>query len=275
MRSVRNASLILTAALVFAGPVLADNDPTVQQIYAEAEAGRVEHAQQMINQVLTDHPGSSRAHFVAAELAARQGNLGVARSQLSQAEQLDPGLTKERPQAVNALKVQLGERHAGSALMLAPQPVHRSFPWAPVLLLGGLVFFVIWLVRRRAAAPVVYPGGAYSGAGVGAGPGPYGPAGYAPGYGAPMGGGLGSGIAGGLASGLAVGAGVVAGEELAHHFLDGDRHEGNVQPVYTEVPPASNSDMGGSNFGLNDTSGWDDSGGGGFGGDSGGGGDWS
>ena len=36
----------------------------------------------------------------------------------------------------------------------------------------------------------------------------------------------------------------------------------------------SNSDMGGSDFGVNDPgSGWDD--GGGFGGDSGGGGDWS
>ena len=84
---------------------------------------------------------------------------------------------------------------------------------------------------------------------------------------------MGSGIAGGLASGLAVGAGVVAGEELAHHFLDGgNRASGGV------IPPAeasdweqpSNSDMGGSDFGVNDGGGWDDSGGGG-----GGGGDWS
>ncbi len=84
--------------------------------------------------------------------------------------------------------------------------------------------------------------------------------------------GIGSGIAGGLASGLAVGAGVVAGEELAHHFLDGGRSSGGV------IPPAeagdsgfSNSDMGGSDFGVNDPgSGWDDGGSSG-----GGGGDWS
>jgi hypothetical protein len=230
----------------------------------------------MIDQVLVEHPRSARAHYVAAELAAREGKLGVARSELSQAEQLNPGLPFEKPQAVEALKAQLGERHA-TALALAPQPApQHSFPWGPVLLLGGLVLFVVWLIRRRSAMPVQYPGGAYSGA-VAGGPSPYGPGGgYGPGYGAPMGGGIGSGIAGGLASGLAVGAGVVAGEELAHHFLDGDRHEGSgAQPVYNnEVPPPSNNDMGGNDFGMNDTSGWDDSGGGGFG-DGGGGGDWS
>jgi hypothetical protein len=276
MRTVRNAFLVLAAAIAFAGPVLADADPSVQQIYDEAAAGRLDHAQQMIDQVLADHPRSARAHYVAAELAAREGKLGVARSQLSQAEQLNPGLPFAKPQAIEALKAQLSERHAAGAMLLAPQQPQHAFPWGPVLLLGGLVLFVVWLVRRRSAAvPVQYPGGAYSGAGVAGGPGPYGPGGYGPGYGAPMGGGIGSGIAGGLASGLAVGAGVVAGEELAHHFLDGDRHEGSgVQPVYTEVPPASNNDMGGNDFGMNDSSGWDDSGGGGFG-DGGGGGDWS
>ena len=277
MRTVRNVFLGLAAAVAFAGPVLADNDPSVQQIYDEARAGHLDHAQQMIDQVLADHPRSARAHYVAAELAAREGKSGVARSELSQAELLDPGLTFAKPQAVEALKAQLGERHATSALLVgAPQQAEHRFPWGPVLLLGALVLFVVWLVTRRRAAPVQYPGGAYSGAGVAGGPGPYGPGGYGPGYGAPMGGGIGSGIAGGLASGLAVGAGVVAGEELAHHFLDGDRREGGgAQPVYNpESLPPSNSDMGGNDFGMNDTSGWDDSGGGGFG-DGGGGGDWS
>jgi hypothetical protein len=89
------------------------------------------------------------------------------------------------------------------------------------------------------------------------------------------GGGIGSNIAGGLAGGLAAGAGIVAGEELAHHFLDGDRRQ--------VLPPSGddgswgsggnpNADMGGSDFGVNDPGSWDDSSGGG-GGDSGGGGD--
>jgi hypothetical protein len=87
------------------------------------------------------------------------------------------------------------------------------------------------------------------------------------------GGGIGSGIAGGLASGLAVGAGVVAGEELAHHFLDGGNREGGgiVPPASAgEWQEPSNSDMGGSDFGVNDAGSWGDSGGGGGGGD-----DWS
>jgi hypothetical protein len=78
---------------------------------------------------------------------------------------------------------------------------------------------------------------------------------------------------GGLASGLAVGAGVVAGEELAHHFLDGGRSSGGgvIPPAEAGESGFSNSDMGGSDFGVNDPgSGWDDGGSSG-----GGGGDWS
>ncbi len=274
MRNLRNRFLVLAATFALATPLLAANDPTEQQIYEEARAGHLEHAQQMVEQVLADHPNSAKAHYVAAEIAAREGKLSVARSELSQAERLEPGLAFAKPQAIEALKAQLGERRAIGATAFAPAQAEHSFPWKPVIGLGLLVAFVLFLVRRRSApAPVQYPGGAYSGAGGPAGPGPYAGPGYGPGYGAPMGGGIGGGIVGGLASGLAVGAGVVAGEEIAHHFLDGDRREGGgVQPVYSDVPPASNNDMGGNDFGLNDTGGWDDSGGGG--GD-GGGGDWS
>ena len=88
-----------------------------------------------------------------------------------------------------------------------------------------------------------------------------------------MGGGMGSGIAGGLASGLAVGAGVVAGEELAHHFLDGNRSGGVLPPADGSPPVDPNADMGGANFGIDDPSSWDDGSSGG-GGD-GGGGDWT
>jgi hypothetical protein len=251
MLNVRAAFLVLMATIGFAAPVFADNDPSMQQIYDEARAGHLDQAQQMINQVLRDHPRSAKAHFVAAELAAKVGNIGVARSELGQAEQLEPGLPFAKPQAVQALQTELGQRLGGGASMLTPQ--QHSFPWIPVLLLVGLVMLVWSIVRRRSAAVAQYPGGgAYSGATVGGAP-----------YAGP---GVGSGIAGGLASGLAVGAGVVAGEELARHFLDGDRHGSSVSPAGTEAAPA-NGDLGGNDFGISDTSGWDDSGGGG--------GDWS
>jgi hypothetical protein len=88
---------------------------------------------------------------------------------------------------------------------------------------------------------------------------------------------VGSSIAGGLAGGLAAGAGIVAGEELAHHFLDGDRREGGVVPPANagewNDAPDPNSNMGGSDFGVNDPGSWDDGGGGGGGG--GGGDDWT
>ncbi|MGA2779282.1 MAG: tetratricopeptide repeat protein [Steroidobacteraceae bacterium] len=267
------ALTMLCAGVAFAAPVFADNDPSMQQIYDTAKAGHVAQAQQMIEQVLRDHPHSAKAHYVAAELDARQGNFVAARSELSQAEQIDPGLPFAKPESVVELKSEISLTRARDTLASSASETH-SFPWAAILLLVGAIA-VIWMVfRRRSAPPMQYPGQYPGGMPVGAPPGPYG-------YGGPGtmpmgGGGIGSGIAGGLASGLAVGAGVVAGEELAHHFLDGDRHAGAAPVPQTpeEAPP--NADMGGSDFGVNEPDSWDDSSSGSGGGDFGGGGDdWS
>lgn len=269
------AATSLTMAATYSAPALADSpDPTVHQIYEAEAAGNYGQAQQMIDQVLKDHPKSSTAHFVQAELYAKQGKTAMARSELAQAEEIDPALSKVSPRAAEELKAQLGLTHGSVAPRMmgaapaAPQP---TIHW-------GLIFIVVlavvalWALFRRRNTYQQYGGPAMT-----AGPGYGGPPGYGPtGYGAPpMGGGVGSGIAGGLASGLAVGAGVVAGEELAHHFLDGDRREGTVVPPNESGnwQQPSNGDMGGNDFGVNDSSGWDDSGGGGGGG--GGGDDWS
>ena len=246
--------------------------PTVDQIYQAEQAGHMDQAQQMISQVLKARPNSAKAHFVQAEIFAKQGYLAQARSELSDAERLDASEDFAKPRALQELKSQLGagERHA-SAGQMAQYPARSSahFPWGTVLVLALVVGVLMMLFRRRSTYVQQYPPGA---AGYGGAPG----AGYGPGYGpGPMGGGggMGSGIAGGLASGLAVGAGVVAGEELAHHFLDGDRHEGGnsfvpsadaAQPDYN-----SNADSGGNDFGVNDPGSWDGGGGGG------GGDDWS
>ncbi len=258
-------------------PAFADTDPTVAQIYDAARAGHLDQAQQMMDQVLRDHPDSSKAHYVQAELYAREGNPGLARSELARAEQLDPGLTKENPRAVQELKSELGlirraDRPTTFGGPAAAQSAH--FPWGTMIVLA-LVVAVFWMLFRRrryvqpyAAAPMGGPGGYGPGA-----PGGYaGPGG--PGYG-PGGGGIGSSVAGGLAGGLAAGAGIVAGEELAHHFLD----NGQRAPTAPPVDDASwgqnaNGDMGGNDFGVNDPSSWDDgsSGGGDFGGGDGGGG---
>jgi hypothetical protein len=260
----------VTFAIAMTSPAFADADPTMDQIYTAAAGGHLDQAQQMISKVLADHPTSAKAHYVQAELYAKEGKTALARSELGAAEQLKPGLPFANPRSVQELKAQLGLRGGAiSPTVIRSVPAAPHFPWGTVLILAGVVGILLLVFRRRnnyvqysSPGPGPAPGGA---------PGTYGPGG---GYGpAPMGGGgIGSGIAGGLASGLAVGAGVVAGEELAHHFLDGGRSSGGV------IPPAeagdsgfSNSDMGGSDFGVNDPgSGWDDGGSSGGGGD-----DWS
>jgi uncharacterized protein len=272
------AAAALSFALAGAPALAADADPSVAQIYDAARAGHLDQAQQMIEQVLRDHPTSSKAHYVQAELYAREGNPGLARSELARAEQLDPGLTKENPRSVAELRGELGLVHrtgerpyvTGAAAPASP------FPWVPVVILA-LVVGVFWMLfRRRSYAQ--YPAGTPP---MGGAPGGYGPGGYAgpPGGGGYVGpgggGGIGSSVAGGLAGGLAAGAGIVAGEELAHHFLDGGQHP--AAPPQNEDAnwnQNANGDMGGNDFGVNDPSSWDDSSGGGDGG-GGGGDDWT
>ena len=267
MRTVITGS-VAAAALAFAISSLpalaADGEPTVHQIYEAATSGHLDQAQVMMNQVLRDHPESAKAHFVQAELYAREGNAGLARSELLRAEQLKPGLPDESPQAAKALQAELGLGQLGQSpngLRTAPAAPH--FPWGTLLILA-LAIGVVWMLFRRRNNYVQYPAGAVPAGGA---PGAYGPGGYV----GP--GGMGSGIGGSVAGGLAVGAGVVAGEELAHHFLDGRHESGAVPPPASDGSNSSNSDMGGKDFGVNDPGSWDDgSGGGDFGG---GGGDWS
>ncbi|MDP9010269.1 MAG: tetratricopeptide repeat protein [Pseudomonadota bacterium] len=264
-------ALGMSVTLAFMSPSFAQAaDPTMNQIYDAAAAGHLDQAQQMISQVLVDRPNSAKAHYVQAELYAKEGKTSLARAELGTAERLNPGLTSFSPRSVAELKSQLGLSSRGGQIVSVPQRSATHFPWGTVLILAVVVGVLMMLFRRRT------PYNQYPAAGPGPAPGMGGaPGGYGPGYGpAPMGGGgLGSGIAGGLASGLAVGAGVVAGEELAHHFLDGGRRDGGVIPsAEASEPGSSNSDMGGADFGANDPGSWDD--GGGFGG-GGGGDDWS
>lgn len=261
------AALSIGAAFALGSPSFAQAaDPTMHQIRQAAAAGHLDQAQQMITQVLTDHPNSGKAHYVQAELYAREGKTAVARSELETAERLNPGLTDFDSHSVQELKAQLGltPRSTGPQIVSFPTRSGPHFPWG-ALLIGLIVIGLLMMLFRRRTRYSQYP--VAGGSGVGGAP-----TGYGPGYGpAPMGGGMGSGIAGGLASGLAVGAGVVAGEELAHHFLDGGHPGGVIPSADAAEPGISNSDMGGNDFGANDPGSWDD--GGGLGG--GGGDDWS
>ena len=84
--------IILPLAIACATPVFAADDPSAHQIYLAAQAGKFEEAQAMMDKVLRDHPNSGKAHFIQAELLAKQGRMIEAQPELAKAEQLAPGL---------------------------------------------------------------------------------------------------------------------------------------------------------------------------------------
>ena len=88
----------------------APNEPTLKQIYDAAQAGQLDKAQTMVQQVLVLHPNSARAHFVQAELFARQGQLPKAREALAAADKLAPGLPFAKSEAIQSLRAQLVQR---------------------------------------------------------------------------------------------------------------------------------------------------------------------
>lgn len=274
-RSVLLSSMLLVS-VTLAGPSLASDEPSLHQVYEAANAGRLGDALGMMEKVLQGHPNSAKAHFVEAELLAKQGRLAKAEAELTTAERLAPGLPFTKPGAVEKLKQHVSSpRHTPAPLVPeAPsaQPQSASAILWPMLLMGvGLVAAVIFFVRslrQRRRNMVPSGGGTGYGSSFNSGPGfgpgaplqPYG----AGGVGQPMGpapGGVGSGILGGLATGAAVGAGMVAGEALMHHFTDGNRHDVNQSafPAPADDSIAPTDDMGGNDFGVSDTSSWDDS----------------
>ena len=283
--------LVLAFVLSF-GFAMAQSDPSMNQVYATAQAGKLEEAQVMIQQVLVTHPKSAKAHFVQSELYARQGNFSRAREALAQAESLAPGLPFAKPEAVQALRAELAPRSAPAASKRAtlqeraPAEPASSFSWGlPLLLAGGVIFLGYLMFRRRPPAayaqePVYAPQNGLAGPqtfGMGGGtmqP-AYGQPGYGqPGYGQAPGTGLGGRIMGGVATGLAVGAGVMAAEAIGRNLMGHNNNPsaGAFDNINYNGDPAieRNADMGGTNFGINDSSSWDDAGSA----DVGGGGDW-
>lgn len=296
---------LLASALALSVPAFAA-EPTIHEVYLAAEAGKFTEAQAMMDQVLKAHPNSATAHFVEAELLAKQGKFVQAQAELAKAEQLAPGLPKVDPKAVSKLRTLLadGQKSASSYSQQAARnnagysnsnygaPKSSGIPWGTVLILGAGLLGFIWLATRfmakrnqdaqaqayqpgaynpGAAAPGYAPGAAYPQQG-------YPQAGYPQqGYGQPQQGPtMGSRIMGGLATGAAVGAGIVAGEALARQFTGGGHDSGHSSQPRNDIvydDPARDEllrrdDMGGNDFGV--SGGWDD---GGSSGDSGGG-DW-
>jgi hypothetical protein len=274
------------------GLAMAQSEPTMNEIYSTAQSGKLDQAQVMVQQVLVAHPNSAKAHFVQSELYARQGNLSRAREALASAEKLAPGLPFAKPEAVQALRTQLAAKPVASNAAAPVQYAGNantgsgSSGWLlPVLLAGGVIVAAYFVFRRK-AQPQVYEQPVYNnglsgpqafgngGTAMQPGYGPYGPAG-GPVYGQPQSSGLGGRIMGGVATGLAVGAGVVAAEAIGRNLMGGHENAPRAADSFGNQDFQSspvNTDMGGQNFGINDTSSWDDAGTSDMGG--GGGSDW-
>ena len=253
-------------------------DPSLHEVYAATQAGKMSEALSMMDKVLQDHPNSAKAHYVEAELLAKEGRAASARAELAKAENLDPTMHFANAGAVQELKTRLGSGHVAPADMVtsaAPATADSNMPsLLSILVVGGLLAFLFFAARAlvRNAQPGATPrtsqrfGGGDS---MGAVPQSYAPAGpaSAPASPAAQPGGLGSGLMRGLATGVAVGAGMAAGEALAHNLMGGHRST-LPAPQDTALDSPSSYDMGGNDFGVSDAGSWDD--GGGSGGD-----DWS
>ena len=143
----------------FGGSVMAQSDPTLNQIYATAQAGKLDEAQGMINKVLVDHPKSGKAHFVQAELFARQGKLDLSQDSLDSAEKLSPGFPFAKSEAIQALRSQIANKARsksfGSAAAQFASPVTLVKPalpsWGLPLLLTGSAIVGGYLFFRRKA----------------------------------------------------------------------------------------------------------------------------
>jgi hypothetical protein len=267
----------------------------MDQVYAAAKSGQLDKAQTMIQQVLIGHPNSAKAHYVQAEIAARQGQLPRAREALATAEKLAPGLPFAKAESVQALRTQLGggASAAPAAATAAPldetAPAANSLPWGLILLFGGAgIALLIFLVNRASRPRPSVFGNAMPAANTGLNgpqtfggqaPAPYGPQGGMPygqqQYGQPhgpqngqqyapnQGPGMGGRIMGGVATGLAVGAGFMAAEAIGRNLMGGEEgKEANAAaPESHYAPPDANADMGGQDFGIQDSGSWDSGGG--------------
>ncbi len=259
---------LLLLALCFTAPAFAEDEATMHQVYLAAEAGKFNEAQAMMDKVLQDHPDSAKAHFVEAELLAKQGRFNDAGVELSTAERLQPGLPFVKPEVLQNLKGRIASVSTGAVQPASagqnPQPMVKDWTPAILLILGiGLVVLLIGFMSRRNSK--IMPANSYAGNAPGQNMPPVGASGAGSVMGQPAAGGMGSGIMGSLATGAAMGAGVVAGEALMHHFIDGNKNNDVPEPSLPDTSPWSsssntndNDDMGGTDFGIADSSSWDD-----------------
>ena len=79
-------------------------EPSISDVYEAAVVGDMDKANLMIAEVISKHPNSSKAHYVFAQLLAKQEKIDLAKSELAKAEELDPKISDIKEEAVIELK---------------------------------------------------------------------------------------------------------------------------------------------------------------------------
>src|SRR5208283_6124780 len=149
LKNLTYGFVLLSVVLLSHGTALADDSPTLDQVYQAARAGRVDDAQRMMDKVLKEHPNSAKAHFVEAELLAKQGQMGNAEAELKNAERLKPDLSFAKQQAVQELKNQIATTHRVSQPSVDRYQAEssNSFPWGMLMLGVGVIAIIIFIMR--------------------------------------------------------------------------------------------------------------------------------
>ncbi len=203
--------------------------PTVQQVEAELQQGHYSQAEGMMREVVDAKPGSAKAHYIYAEILARNGSFSKAAEEAAKAKQLDPDIKFTQPEKFQAFEKLLERERKPVQRTESANPVFPSAPAAAPLRAPtggipswvwfaalGVVGYLLWRGFSRSQA-TPSPNGSYGAPGTG--------------YGAAPAGGYGSGApypnappvspsGGMLKTGLAVAGGVAAGmmvDELLHH----------------------------------------------------------
>lgn len=165
--------LFLLLVLVVSGPAV-QAAPTLEDVVQSVQHGDLTTAGEQLRQLLRRHPGSARAHFLAAQIAAKAGNYTIARRELARAQELAPGLPFASPAEVQQLFRQLTEAPPAATLPAGPRILDNASGSNLVtiligVLIGGLLLRALF--RRpgagrapTAAATVAAAGQTYRGA---------------------------------------------------------------------------------------------------------------
>lgn len=113
----------IIAVFILTAPAFAWALPTVQQVEAEVQQGRTVQAEMMMSKVVAAKPASARAHYIYAEILAKNRKFAKASEEAKTARQLDPNLKFTQPDKFRTFERLLEkEQRAPTRTKPAPSP---------------------------------------------------------------------------------------------------------------------------------------------------------